>query len=131
MTICNVFCFREPDYQENDNVFTICFCHEQFFGKVFERKADKCCSNFKSHCCNSKAHRLINLEMAKTLKDKGFNDALPGQKLCRQCVTEYEKLTKPPENEITTEIIETENSQDKLALNDVIYCMNHQKRNLT
>ena len=69
--------------------------------------------------------------MAKTLKDKGFNDALPGQKLCRQCVTEYEKLTKPPENEITTEIIETENSQDKLALNDVIYCMNHQKRNLT
>ena len=44
MTICNVFCFREPDYQENDNVFTICFCHEQFFGKVFERKADKCCS---------------------------------------------------------------------------------------
>ena len=131
MTICNVFCFREPDYQENDNVFMICFCHEQFFGKVFERKADKCCSNFKSHCCNSKAHRLINLEMAKTLKDKGFNDALPGQKLCRQCVTEYEKLTKPPENEITTEIIETENSQDKLALNDVIYCMNHQKRNLT
>ena len=117
--------------EEKDNVFTICFHHEQFFGKVFERKADKCCSNFKSHCCNSKAHRLINLEMAKTLKDKGFNDALPGQKLCRQCVTEYEKLTKPPENEITTEIIETENSQDKLASNDVIYCMNHQKRNLT
>ena len=51
-------------------------------------------------------------------KHKGFNDALPGQKLCRQCVTEYEKLTKPPENEITTEIIETENSQDKLASND-------------
>ena len=99
-------------------MFTICFYHEQFFGKVFERKTDKCCSNFKSHCCNSKAHRVINLEMAKTLKDKGFNDALPGQKLCRQCVTEYEKLTKAPENEITTEIIETENSQDKLASND-------------
>ena len=87
--------------------------------------------HFEFHCCYSKAHRVINLEMAKILKEKGFNDALPGQKLCRQCVTEYEKLTKPPENEITTEIIETENSQDKLALNDVIYCMNHQKRNLT
>ena len=78
------------------------------FGKVFERKADKCCSILKSHHRNSKAHRVINLEMAKILKEKGFNDVLPGQKLCRQCVTEYEKLTKPPENENMTEIIETE-----------------------
>ena len=37
--------------------------------------------------------------MAKILKEKGFNDALPGQKLCRQCVTEYEMLTKTPEND--------------------------------
>ena len=37
--------------------------------------------------------------MAKILKEKGFNDILPGQKLCRQCVTKYEKLTKPLENE--------------------------------
>ena len=41
----------------------------------------------------------MNLEMAKILKEKGFNDVLPGQKLCRQCVTKYEKLTKPPKNE--------------------------------
>ena len=57
-----------------------------------------------------KAHRVINLEMAKILNEKGFIDRLPGQKLCRQCVTKYEKLTKPPENENMTEIIETENS---------------------
>ena len=88
------------------------------FGKVFERKADKCCSILKSHRRNSKAHRVINLEMAKILKEKGFNDVLPGQKLCRQCVTEYEKLTKPPENENMTEIIETESSQDELASDD-------------
>ena len=94
-----ILLWRARLLEEKDNRFTICFHHEQFFGKVFERKADKCCSNFKSHCCNSKAHRLINLEMAKTLKDKGFNDALPGQKLCRQCVTEYEMLTKMPEND--------------------------------
>ena len=43
---------------------------------------------------------------------------IPGQKLCRQCVTEYEKLTKPPENENITEITETESSQDKLASDD-------------
>ena len=42
--------------------------------------------------------------MAKILKEKEFNDVLPGQKLCRQCVTEYEKLTKPPENENMTKI---------------------------
>ena len=42
--------------------------------------------------------------MAKILKEKGFNDVL----LCRQCITEYDKLTKPPENESMTEIIERE-----------------------
>ena len=77
------------------------------FGEVFERKADKCCSILKSHCRNSKPHKVINLEIAKTLKEKWFN-VLPGQKLCRQCVTKYEKLTKPPENENMTEIIDTE-----------------------
>ena len=59
--------------------------------------------------------------MAKILKEKGFN-VLHGQKLCRQCVTEYEKLTKPPENENMTEIIKTErereSSQDELASDD-------------
>ena len=104
--------------EEKDNVFKICFHHEQFFGKVFERKTDKCCSILKSHRCDSKAHRVINFEMTKILKENGFNDVLPGQKLCRQCVTEYEKLTKPPENENMTEIIETESSQDELASDD-------------
>ena len=55
--------------------------------------------HLKSHSHNSKVHRVINLEMAKILKEKGFNDTLPGQKLCRQCVTEYEMLTKTPEND--------------------------------
>ena len=72
---------------------------------------DKCCIILKSHCCNSKAHRVINLEMGKILKEKGFNDVLPGQKLCRQCVPEYEKLTNPHENQNMTEIILTTTSQ--------------------
>ena len=55
--------------------------------------------HLKSHSHKNKAHRLINLEMAKILKEKRFNDASPGQKLCRQCVTEYEMLTKLPEND--------------------------------
>ena len=56
--------------------------------------------------------------MAKILKEKVFSDVLCGQKLCRQCVTEYEKLTKPPENEDMAEIIEAESSQDELASDD-------------
>ena len=42
---------------EVKDVFTICFHHEQFFGKVFERKAGKFCSILKSHC-----HKVIYLE---------------------------------------------------------------------
>ena len=37
--------------------------------------------------------------------------------MCIQA-TEYEKLTKPPENENMTEIIETKSSQDELASDD-------------
>ena len=39
-------------------------------------------------------------------------------KTCRLRVTEYEKLTKPPENENVTKIIEAECSQDELVSND-------------
>ena len=103
-----ILLWRARLLEEKDNVFKICFHHEQFFGKVFEKKTDKCCRILKSHRCDSKAHRVINFEMTKILKENGFNDVLPGQKLCRQCVTEYEKLTKPPENKNMTEIIVTE-----------------------
>ena len=34
------------------------------------------------------------------------------------CNSEYKKLTKPPENENMTQIIETESSQDELASGD-------------
>ena len=99
--------------EEKDNVFTICFHHEQFFGKVFDRKPDKQCSILKSHEQNSKAHRIINLEVAKILKEKGFNDELlPGQKLCRECVTKYGKLTKPPKMR-TWQKLSRHSSQDK------------------
>ena len=103
-----IFLWRARLSEEKDNVFTICFRHDQFFLRVFGRKSDKCCSILRYNHRNSKAHRVINLEMAKILKEKGFNNVLPGQKLCRQCVTEYEKLFQPPENENITEIIGTE-----------------------
>ena len=81
MTICSVFCFGEPDYWRKRMCSQFVSIMNSFFGKVFDRKADKCCSILKSHCSNSKAHRIINLEMAKILKGKGFNGVLAGQKL--------------------------------------------------
>ena len=51
-------------------------------------------------------------------KKKGFSDVVSDQKLCKQCVTEYEKLTKPPENGNVTEVIEAKGSQDQLASDD-------------
>ena len=97
------------------------------------RKADKCCSILKSHRHNSIAHRAINLEMAKIVKEKDSMIYKPGQKLYRQCVTEYEKSTKPSENENMTENIETESSQDELASGDdfLLYESSKKKFNST
>ena len=66
MTICNIFCFGQSD--------------NSFWEGIW--KADKYCNILKSHRCDTKAHRVINLEMAKILKEKGFSDVLPGQILC-------------------------------------------------
>ena len=114
-------------------MFTIFFHHEQFFEKVFKRKTDKCCSILKYYRGSSKVQRVSNLEMAKILKEKGFHYVLPGQKLCRQLVNEYEKLTKQPEKENMTEIIKTESSQNELAPDDdsLLYESPKKKLNLT
>ena len=56
--------------EEKDNVFMICFHHEEFFGKVSKRKANERCSILKSHLHNSKADGVINLRMAKNTERK-------------------------------------------------------------
>ena len=73
-----ILLWRARLLEGKDNVFTIYFYHEQLFGKVFERKPDKCCSILKSDHRDSKVHRVINLEMVKILKEKEFNDVLSG-----------------------------------------------------
>ena len=35
-----IFLWRARLLEEKDNVFTICFHHEQFFGKVFKRETE-------------------------------------------------------------------------------------------
>ena len=109
----------------------ICFHHEQFFGKVFERKADKCCSILKSYGRNSEAHRVINLEMAKILKEKGFNDVLPGQKLCRQCLTKHEKLPNHLKMRTQQKLLRQRVYKMNQHQMIIFCCTSHQKRNLT
>ena len=50
MTICNVFCFGQPDHLRK-TIMSSQFVSimNKLFGKVFERKADKFCNNLKSH----------------------------------------------------------------------------------
>ena len=61
--------------------------------------------------------------MAKILKEKGFSDVLPGQRLHRQCVTEYEKLKNPWKWEHGRNYWDRE-FQDELVSDD------HQKKQL-
>ena len=101
---CILF-WRARLLEERDNELTICFNHENFLRRYLRESLNNVAA-------------FYNLEMAKILKEKGFNDLLPGQKLCRQFATEGEKLTKPSENENMTEIIETESSQDEITSDD-------------
>ena len=52
------------------------------------------------------------------------------KKLCNRSVLEYQKQSKPPENESTTEIIETESSQDELASDNDILLYESPKKKL-
>ena len=58
--------------------------------------------------------------MEREAGSESLNNALPGQKLCRQCLTEYEKLTKPNENKNMIENFQTESPQDDLASDDFL-----------
>ena len=91
MAICNIFCFGEPDYWKK-RVMCSQFVSimNSFLGRYFGRKADKCCSILKFHCRYSKAHQIINLEMAKILKEAYLErisywlTGMGAQKICPQ-----------------------------------------------
>ena len=80
---------------QEKNVATICEHHHQYYGNVFERKSkSKSCAGMLQHKSNKvKAERPISLLMAKALEKKG-QSVTPGQYVCRQCISEYERLMK-------------------------------------
>ena len=89
----------------SDHVFaaqdvTICFHHEQVYGRVFERRVpEKCCDIFNTHKKKAKGHHVITLEIAKKLKGDGY-EVKPGWKLCRNCYYEARK-----QNDVNMEIL--------------------------
>ena len=90
-----ILLWRSGLLDRKDNIQTICLHHEQYFGKVYERKEKKCCGVLKDHRIKAKAHTLITLNMAELLHSKNFA-VVPGQKLCRQCKTKFEELSAEP-----------------------------------
>jgi hypothetical protein len=59
------------------------------FGRVFERRFNKCCNIFNSHKVKAKGGHVITLHLAKQHREKGL-DAIPGWQLCRNC---FQKAT--------------------------------------
>ena len=92
------------DHEEN--VVTICEHHHQYYGNVFERKSKtKSCAGVLQHTGNKvKTERSISLSMAKELESKG-HATTPGQFVCRQCISEYERLINM-EDDVPTDIDE-------------------------
>ena len=87
-----IFLWRAGLLENRSNVFTICYHHEQFFGKVFERKQKNCCGVLINHKRKGiKGEQLITLEMAQYLKSKDFN-VMPRNMLCCQCKTKYNEM---------------------------------------
>ena len=56
---------------------TICTHHSKKFGRVIERKFNKCCNIFHSHKVKAKGGHIITLHLAKQLRQKGLG-ATPG-----------------------------------------------------
>lgn len=88
----------------SDHIFAaqdvkICFHHEQVYGRVFERRVpEKCCDVFNTHQKKAKGHHIITLELAKKLKEDGY-EVKPGWKLCRNC---YDEARKQNDDNIET-----------------------------
>ena len=85
--------------KENMNLY---FYHEQLFGKVVKRKADKCCGVLKYHKRRVKPTMSVDLQMVKNLKLKRYK-VLPGQNFCRQCVIKYQSIVNKDEKESDNE----------------------------
>lgn len=81
--------------QQDKTNITICIHHSKMLSGVFERRFNKCCNIFNIHKGKVKGGHNITLDLAKKLRQKGFN-AIPGWQLCRNC---FKKVTIEEQND--------------------------------
>ena len=68
---------------------TICNHHLEQFECIFERNKTKCLDVINQHKRKVKGQKIIPLDMAVNLKQRGHK-VKPGQKLCYQCINQYD-----------------------------------------
>jgi len=88
---------RSGCFLENNS--TICYNHESWFLKLFEKRQVSCCDPFSKHILRTKKNdlRAITFEMANQLNQLLNSDIKPGQKLCKECRIELsQKLSESP-----------------------------------
>ena len=88
----------------------ICNHNLEQFARIFERNTTKCCGLINQYKRKVKGQKIISLDVAVYLKQKRHK-VLPGQKLCRQCINQYEKIMKEQE-EIAIDENETETEEE-------------------
>ena len=101
-------------HQPDKANMTICTHHSKKFGRVFERKFNKCCNIFHSHKVKAKGSHIITLHLAKQLRQKGLA-ATPGWQLCRNCfkkATDEQPSVQPAETDDETDFDNTEIERD-------------------
>ena len=89
---------------------------------VFERRFNKCCNICNIHKGKVKGGHNITLDLAKKLRQKGFN-AIPGWQLCRNCfkkaTIEEQNDESQTDNDTDCEISEIEREIDELAVSPI------------
>ena len=94
-------------HQPDKANMTICTHHSKKFGRVFERKFNKCCNIFHWHKVKAKGGHMITLHLAKQLRPKGLG-ATRGWQLCRNCfkkATDEQPSVQPAETDDETDFI--------------------------
>ena len=92
-------------HQPDKANMTICTHHSKTFGRVFERKFNKCCNIFHSHKVKAKGGHIITLHLGAT----------PGWQLCRNCFkksTDEQPSVQPAETDDETDFDNTEIERD-------------------
>ena len=95
---------------------TICNHNLEQFERIFERNTTKCCGLINQYKRKVKGQKIISLDVAVHLKQKGHK-VIPGQKLWHQCINQYKKIMKKQE-EIDIDENETETEEELQAEED-------------